>query len=271
MIVYIASFPRSGNSLIQNVMEHAIQIPFSSMHRSAKPIRGKYIHSENWTPVLPPSQACMKKSIQDKMLYHYDRKGVNPRQKTLFLAKGCEKYLSEDLRKNLAQKDDVIILKTHNLPYSTYFPGEYIIQPYRHPGPVLRSYVRQVSENRKTFPSSLLRWAVLLGLTRVGSYLRYHRSWARIHSLHTIPFLILDYENMAANMQKTAQKIAGFLGLESDPEATFICIEDKKRQNPRQYSFGSNAGWESAFSRYQLHFIQRIFEKIPACFKQAIK
>ena len=143
MIVYIASYPRSGNSWLQNLIGNQFKrLPVDIHHKVDDPNT-----LEQWT-----ISAKRRYNID---IYPLDQMGdirydelsnwiVNYKCAEEQLCKcvlpGCMELLNNtEIRKLLSSDQETYFLKTHLSPYSDYMPGEYVIQVVRNSGACLWS------------------------------------------------------------------------------------------------------------------------------------
>lgn len=254
MIVYIASYPRAGNSLIRDIIEHGLHIPLSSVHPWPQPHPSSLAFASNWRPA-EPSGGSLDRLSRDGTLFRYDRAGVNSCPDCLYLARGCGESLTLPVRRALADLPDVFAIKTHKRPFPSYYPGEYVIQPHRAAGPVLRSYVRLI-QTRGRSGRLRPRWSILLGATRFGSFASYHRDWIAAAEDQRVPFLPLDFGHVVVDKAGAARAIAEFLQLDYDPDAVYPTFDEKHARDSRMFGHGTGAGWERSFGPLQRRYIR---------------
>ena len=154
MIIYIASYPRSGNSLTQKTITTYFERPITALTPKSKCAEfyanGGASFIKNWRYNVQPisgndkiwqllwnklNKRIFKIYDLNKWIALYDL-DVPPYSKNCrFLLPGCGNVLTPKNRKLLAADlNSHIFIKTHELPFKNYFEGEYVIQPIRHPG-----------------------------------------------------------------------------------------------------------------------------------------
>ena len=252
MILYLASYPRSGNSLLQSILERYFQLPSSTVYYRQPTSYLRYPSRkplwENWREYRPESS---KRSPRDrfytKWLMLYDQKPPLQKHGRLFIKRGCKNALSPLTRRWLADEQDWFVIKTHERPFNLYFKGEFILQPLRHPGAVLRSYIRLIRSRGGIHKLRSLR-QIIRGWTKQGSYANYHQDWMSTIKKNPGQGLRVKYENILANITDELKRISTFLSLEYDHGATLSDFKDLQSGNPKMYGFGSNEDWESSFS-----------------------
>jgi hypothetical protein len=154
MLVYIASYPRAGNSLVQQLIHAFFQYPTASVYQSKDHPRYQknFRYATNWR--MPDEISSKDKfgrgTILDRLagrgllwnewIALYDRTVPSGEKNCRYILRGCLRMLTPQRRKRLAAEEAVFFVKTHERPFEHFFEGEYVIQPVRHPGAVFRSY-----------------------------------------------------------------------------------------------------------------------------------
>jgi hypothetical protein len=168
------------------------------------------------------------------------------------LRSGCQSLLTPENRERLASEDTPFILKTHEYPFQDYFNGEFVIQPIRYPGAVFRSYYHFLQKRQQKNDAVQLE-QVIRGEVNYGSWSAYHRAWNEAAAKLNSRYARLRYEEVVANKRIACERISNMTGLSYDIEAELLDFEEYREINPSLFVFGSNDGWESSFSREQMH------------------
>ena len=187
MIVYMATYPRSGNSLLQHMIRRNFRHLTSQIKTGIKsPEAGlRLMRRQDAEIELVPAAAPVS-DWPEAVLWHENlaayRFPGGPWRRMLL--PGPSELLTEELREALAGEKNVFFLKTHNLPFDRYFEGEFVVQLVRHPGAALWSYFRHQHDfavpKRKgrlfASPPPTLE-NVIGGRMRFGSWSNYQELW----------------------------------------------------------------------------------------------
>ena len=266
MILYVASYPRSGNSLVQTIFQRFFHLPFSTVYYKKNPNYLRYPNRvpfwENWREYTADSSSDSdESSFYEQWLMVYAMKAEPSKKDCLYIKRGCLRVLTPKNRARLALEPDLFVIKTHETPFQDYFSGEYILQPIRHPGAVLRSYIRLVHQwgglHRYRTLTQLIR-----GWTGQGSYASYHSKWNGVFSRFPQQSLRIYYEKILENPQDMVQRIADFLGIEFDADATVPEFESLKSKNPKMYGYGTNEDWQASYRPREKSIFWRLNREI---------
>ena len=131
MLIYVASFPRSGNSLMQQIVRGYFKWPITGWARNDKlivpeicNIRREPDPSRFWFRVRDKVRRIMNVDpLLERWLVRFDREevfGGEARRDQFTLLPGCGYALSTENRKRLAALETPIFVKTHWLPMAFY-------------------------------------------------------------------------------------------------------------------------------------------------------
>ena len=137
MLIHLASYPRSGNSLVQQIIHDYLGRPTSTIFDRKPAKLERYINNEvptirNWRQ--PSARQYFTRGLLSRFdplpdwLASFDLtlpSGDVISQK--YLLPGCPEILNPSNRKRLARMDSTFFVKTHWRPYESYFEGEFII------------------------------------------------------------------------------------------------------------------------------------------------
>lgn len=270
MIVYIASFPRCGNSLVRDVIHQYFKYPSTNVYPLADGHNypKNFEHAVNWRQGAEISLWDKRRFwlVWNKWIALYNRTAPPETQNQRFLLRGCLPALTPGARRRLASEPDVFFVKTHEHPYPDYFPGECVIQPVRHAGAVLRSYYNLLNKDKAERISldELIR-----GRKPFGSYSDYHRAWSAALKHLDKRGLRIHFEEMAGQPERVAELLHTLTGLDYDKAAQPRTFESRQSHNPHMFGYGSNAGWERFFTIEQLHTLWRLHGDIMTGFGYA--
>ena len=256
MIFYIASYPRSGNSWVRHLIANHFERFSTTVHgkNSSEELLNwfliKSLGSESFEVyhvLLTPTD---KNLDPDFFYYHpiHDQTVLyrNP-------VPGCKIILDDPKRRaELAGSSELFFLKTHDLPFETYLPGEYVIQPIRNAGACCWSYFHFFQDVRgKEVPLE----DVLLGKVHYGHWSTYQKEWQKAGETLADHYLPLYYEEMFDELN-VCKKLESFTGLPmlNDDFKPFAYYHHKMPNHARK---GQVQGWEKNYSTEQLELLWR--------------
>lgn len=275
MLVYMSSYPRSGSSLMQQIVNNFFGYPWTTVDtdvRSLDQITGIPEHFENWR-YDPRTRAGEKSSLAelidklkrrllksaplDPWLARYDL-AVPPHTKDCqYLLPGCLHALTPDNRQTLANSNTYFFVKTHWVPYSSYFDHEYVVQMIRHPGPVMVSYLDHLKKYNQDETKSLDE--VISGQVPYGPWSEWYKKWEQVLPELGANFLRVRFEDVAAsNKQEICTQIKALIGLDYtqfEPEQSF---EELQKQSPDYYRGSSANGWQKHYRADQIAHLVKL-------------
>ena len=276
MIIYIASYPRSGNSLTQRAILTYFERPITAINpRSRKAdffASGGAYFVKNWRYQVEPSSRkqgvgqklwnklnnrIFKIYDLDKWIALYDL-DVPPYNKNCrYLLPGCKNVLTPKNRRLLAaDRNSHIFLKTHELPFKEYFEGEYAIQPIRHPGAVLWSLFNLRKANRNQTTISLEK--VIRGKVGSGSWSNYHQLWTQAVPLLDGRLIRIRFEDLLSDPLGVCEQISATIGLGYNPANKMPSFEKLHQKHPHHFRAGKATGWEEHYTDDQLQLLEKL-------------
>ena len=257
MIIYVASYPRSGNFWLQNllgnqfkrvttdvhhgindpnILEHRTKINKSYYNIDIHPLAGneraRYGKLSNW-------MIGYKSAGEEKF-----RKGILP---------GCLELLnSMEIRKMLSKDSEYFFLKTHFYPHSDYLQGEYTIQIVRNPGASLWSYYNFKRDIMKKYDEDLS--SLINRDYDYGSWSQYYIDWGVAARKLGSRYLLARYEDLFGKELEYCEKLQSFLNLHvaSTELRSFDFYHELRPVLTRE---GKAEGWEKNYSRDQLKLL----------------
>ncbi|MBR8826708.1 MAG: sulfotransferase domain-containing protein [Gomphosphaeria aponina SAG 52.96 = DSM 107014] len=265
MIVYIASYPRSGNSWIQQLIYYQFRRLISSVYQinDYPPpqlnkwkirIQSQNPNSGNWLELLKEKvmgNICIWNEFI--AVYNEPEQEINPPEHR-FIMPGCLEFLTEENRQKLAAEANVFFVKTHELPYQKYFTGEKVIQPIRNPGAVIWSYFNLIEATKwpgETFKSLM---EVIKGNVRFGSWSDYHEKWLQVGEELGDRYLQIPFEWLKEHQDECCYQIEKLTGLKY-LKREFITFEAVHKLNPIAKREGKAFGWEKNYSNEELRLL----------------
>jgi hypothetical protein len=256
MIFYIASFPRSGNTWVRNLIMNQFGYLSSPIHGEyPKDFSiGKWLLNEedvaHYSLKLPESNDLFGYSSNDPMYKKLaqfsppDGKNVAHR---LLLPGFKPLFQEKSNRERLAQEPETYFVKTHNAPYLEYLPGEFVIQIVRHPGASLWSYFNFLRDFHK---SDDCLADVITGKVEIRHWGKYHALWQSAAKKMAGRFILVKYENLIGLEMEFCEQLSTFIHLPiiSREIQPFEYYHAKNPQFARQ---GKPTGWEEHYSKEQ--------------------
>ena len=259
MIVYLATYPRSGNDLLQAIIRR-------NLHRMTSQVSGETPSAEafqasvdmaGWevraTPTAPEGHP-------PGLLWN-DRTALCRFQDEPWrrlLLPGPMKSLDRPTRAALAAEEELFFLKLHHPPFKDYLEGERIIQVVRHPGATLWSLFRYVADTRlqgadvnlfKRPPLTLD--TAIQGDVLFGDWSAFHAAWLAAAGKLGSRFIQLRFEDAGADAGAAAERIGAFVNIPvlSDERVDF---DDYRQRRPGMDLRGTSQGYEPYFTARQL-------------------
>ncbi len=276
MIIYISSYPRSGNSLMQNLIKNFFARPISAIESNGKLIKTEF--AQNWRysgHALPNSQEEIQSiSLQlnrqilsrwnryifktyniSKWIVEYDL-DVSPYTKNCrCLLPGCQNILTEKNRQKLAKDPNYFFIKTHNPPFTEYFDNEYVIQIVRHPSLVLESYfhfLNKYSDLDQTLDE------VIMGKVPYGSWSDWHQQWEQAMPNLKNKFLRLHFENILSDTSKACEQIKELISLDYDSVQKLTSFTELQKRHPHYYRSGKIKPEDRSNNHDYFNLIQKL-------------
>jgi hypothetical protein len=248
MIIYIASYPRSGNSWLRNI----IGLNWRYLTTSGYP--------DNWDDLKKksppkyklnedPTTSFGKGILPANSLANY----LNPltQERRFYLKPGCLSWFNEATRKFLAAEKELFFVKTHEKPYDIYYSGEKVLQIIRNPLAVISSYYTfsQDFDNSARFLTDLIAGDVLF-----GSWSDYHQKWGEAAYSLGNSYLSISYEDLHSDEIAIGNQIGEFLNF-TDSATAQRYYESCHERNPKRYPTGIIDGWKSHLSLEHMQMI----------------
>jgi hypothetical protein len=204
MLVYVATYPRCGSALLRDLIFR----------------NWSYLTANGYGANPPPDHPALSE-------YRLLNRPLLPDR--------AIDFLTEENRVRIAADPEWYFVKTHELPFAEYFPGERAIQAVRHPGAAIVSHWRL--ELHKS-PNALLR-RFIEGEQWCGSWSAYHEAWSAV----TCPMLRFRFEDIVSDQADTVRSIADFLGFDRPAEPKLISLTEARARNPERNPGEGVEGW----------------------------
>jgi hypothetical protein len=262
MIVYIASYPRSGNSLTQNTLEAFFERPltvvYGGSHKADHYAAGGAKFVKNWrAPSARPRLQRLVDLLRHRVTgdplarwsVRYDLAVPPYTRNCRYLLPGCLDILTPTVRRRLANEESVHFIKTHEPPYEDYYAGEHVVLAVRHPALVFLSY-REFVRSFHKLECTLDQ--VIEGDVPFGSWAAWHAPWSHASLDFSRQFLISRFEDVLRSPLDFCSRVASLTGLEFNPNRSRASFEELHARAPDHIRSGKVDGWHAEYTRAQL-------------------
>jgi hypothetical protein len=267
MIIYLASYPRSGNSWLRNLIGLnwgylTANGYMEDWERFKKTCSSKY---ELKDEQMPDSEGSLQSVFPANLFAFYlDPYGGERR---LYLKPGCLHWLDEKTRKILANDTNTFFVKTHERPYQTYYEGEKVLQIVRDPLATIWSYYI-FHKNYKKHARSITD--IILGDVKFGSWSNYHKEWAQASLRPDITYRFIRYEDLHQKELVVATEIGSFLNFDKSPSAQYFFDQCHER-DPKRYPTGKKDNYLSNLSPEHIQMIWLLHSDVAEIYGYKIK
>jgi len=213
MLIYLASYPRSGNSWSRSIVKHYFKVQTYTIYTTAarQTLVAQFGHG------LPAAAYVDNPS-----------------------------FLIPPLRRRLAATDKLLIVKTHEPPFTEYFAGEKVIHIVRHPGAALWSYyhyLRDVDGIQADIPG------LIQGNYGFGSWSLHTRQWLAAGRALGPHYLRYSYEQLHENNAGICTALADFFEQPlQEPLGSAPNFAQEHQRRPHMARRGSPDEWQSHFT-----------------------
>jgi Sulfotransferase domain len=244
VLVYLASYPRSGNTWVRHLVGHHFGYNSASLYPEPQGAPNLEYREDGTFELFSYFEVLRRPGVIRPML-------VN----------ACGPVLSPELRQQLAQSEDCFFLKTHELPYGSYCSGEYVLYLVRTPGAVFWSYYRYLRKNEPTYAQVTLD-DVICGQVPFGSWSDHIDAWFAARSLLGEHFLLCSYEELSQNEWRVRDLLGSCTGLpDVTPPHPLARLEHWHQIAPHLYRKEDQSLWKPYFSASQLRHLRRLHGK----------
>ncbi len=256
MIVYLATYPRSGHALTRGLIYRNFGFLVASGYpepRIKAKLKLRLREAPEPLPGFPPGLAWGDWTL----VYRSPR----TRQMQRLLNNDAHRWLTPDLRAELAAEANLFFVKTHEPPQSDYLPGETAIQMVRHPAAACASYLHMLINFQ---PDAVASLAEIVRGTGVpgGGWSDYQEAWRAA----ALPKLLLRYEDLLADQAPAVREMARFLGLDPPSDVVDWPLEEARAANPKRNPGAGLDGWRKDFSEENLELLRHLHGAVAADF-----
>jgi hypothetical protein len=222
MIVYVATWPRCGNSVLRDLFWLNWRVTVTDPYMPASGLA-------TWRRIMTGKHGIEIDPDEPQIFTLGPHVGLVP---------GWLEWLTEERRRELAADSVTYYLKTHEPPYDDYFPGERVVQMVRHPLPACWSWHCLSREDKELAPEFLAKRG---NGTTLPGYVTFHERWLAAR----VPTVRIAYEHHFLRPEATVRTIAAYLDLPLD-EPRVTSFTTMKTMNPVRYRAGRVAGWQGS-------------------------
>jgi glycosyltransferase involved in cell wall biosynthesis/uncharacterized coiled-coil protein SlyX len=278
MIIYLASYPRSGNSWVQSLLFKSFRLITSSIYQHPNreedfrlfieidpkfkfPEISEDIYTSAYTQfaemVSSNKDRFTVDSLSDADFSFLNHSSIQELLKPYgkeqhYLLSGNQAILEYPLiRQYLAASEHLLVIKTHERPYQTYYPGEKVIQIIRNPGAAFWSYLHFLKDYDGI--TTTLE-DLIFGNIGFGDWSQYQQLWLLERQKRPESFCLVYYEDLTQNSKEQVEKISEFINrpISSVGEVPF---EKSHRAWPVMVREGKATNWEKNYTITQLELI----------------
>jgi hypothetical protein len=240
VLIYLSSYPRSGNTWVRQLVRHYFGYQAASIYPELQGAPNLEVRADGTYDLFSEYDVPYPPGTIRRMLMN-----------------ACGPVLSEQLRQELGQSQEVFFLKTHELPFKRYFEGEYVLHIMREPGAVFWSYYNFLRNNEPSFYANLSLNKVIKGRVPFGSWSEHAREWLAAGEQLGARFSLYTYEDLSEKPEPTfCDHVTAFTGVPYRmTKRPLPKLEHWHEQAPTLYRKEKSAEWKSHFTAAQLHRI----------------
>ncbi len=240
-LIYLSSYPRSGNQWFRNLIEHYFDRRVSSLY---------------------PEPGCgnLEMNLDGSFGSTFSEfQTIYPPVTTLRrLVHGCGPILDVQARDMLTRTDEYFFVKTHEPPFDQYLDKEGVIYIVRHPGAAIWSYFHYLQDYHSNTALELTLEEVILGNVTAGSWSDHVQAWLKLKKAMDGRFLLFRYEELRSKEHSFCKVVSLLTGLPWRGSIGFFpSFEQWHNTAPKLYRSGNNEEWRQFFSAHQLELLRK--------------
>jgi hypothetical protein len=229
MIIYICSYPRSGNDWVANVIRHCFGLHPSSLYHQTN-------SNYNYGECLETNKFIIEDSSDN----------------TWRVLDNCKDLLTDEFRQQLAKDKSVYILQTHEFPYASYIPGEHIIHIVRNPASVFWSFYK--FNNEKGY--NLTIEDNIFGNATFGKWNEHTATYIAFGEQNPKIYSLFSYEEFFNGFDSLLKAITNYSALtQVNHIDTFPEFDYWHKKDKLHFRNGRNSDWKSNLTIDQLALI----------------
>jgi hypothetical protein len=241
VLVYLASYPRSGNTWVRHLIGHHFGYNSASLYAEPHGAPNLEWRADGTFELFSYFEVLRRPGVQQRMLMN-----------------ACGPVLSPALREQLGQSEDCFFLKTHELPFGHYFPGEHVLYMTRTPGAVFWSYIRYLHKNEAAYAATTLD-QVIAGEVPFGSWSGHVLAWLAAREVLGERLILCSYEELTRNESRIGELLGPVTGLpDVTPPHPLQRLDHWHQVAPTLYRKEAESVWRPRFTPDQLRRVREL-------------
>lgn len=271
MIIYVATYPRSGNfwirsKILENYGIMSTEIYLGKPPNNKKRGQEKFIKGQESNEKWEEWENKNKKFIKNNLMnWEYDKKLIEEKVPLNLWIQKIKKYREEyallkghgciikypAIRAYLSDQPYLYIIKTHEYPFDYYHEREKVLQVIRNPGASYWSYVNFFRDVRNV---TVDLDDMIRGKVGFGSWKIYHDKYIQTEKKLGDNYKNIFFEEFKVNELEILKSLETFLErpLLSEEITPF---EHYQKRRPDLARKGTAFGWEENYTREQLELL----------------
>lgn len=229
MLVYVATYPRSGSAILRDTV-------LLNWHRATS----NFYATATWPEEITLLPSTLPSASPE--LTSYRHKDGPVRQ---MLASPGRRLLTRSMRERLADSPEHFFIKTHEPPPADPVEGEVAIQLVRHPAAAIISQWKLHAATHDACPPLPHFWE---GSDTGGRWDRYHLAWGAAG----MPLFRRRFEDFLHAPMDLVPALADFLKLPHPERPIMMTAEEAKARNPIRNPIRGADGWMAQISVAEL-------------------
>ncbi len=240
-LIYIASYPRSGNTWARNLIRHYFDYYVPSLYEEPGTFNVEFDAAGQ------VGAAYFSYKTRWSLMYRRT------------LRNHCSEVFSAEFRQKLAGSPEHFFVKTHELPYEDYSEGESVVYLVRHPCATIWSYYNYIIDHKTPDVESITLEDVIRGNVNFGSWSEHVERWLEAGQALGDRFVVFRYEELAAAEMNFCQTTSWISGLPIRAEAnSFPSFAHWQRTAPTLYRSADNQAWRKHFTPEHLELVRTL-------------
>lgn len=223
MLIYLASYPRSGNAWSQALLKHYFNLSIYSVYSA---------------------------HARERLLTQFGNDSLMPGDIE------SAAFLTPTLRQRIAASDEIFVVKTHELPFTAFLANEKVLHIVRHPGAALWSYLHYLRDVDGV-PADLD--GVIKGDYGFGSWSVHMQQWLKAGCALKLNYLRYSYEQLHENAGAVCAQFAAFFDRPLlQPVGSLPDFEHFHKLRPNLARRGRPDEWETHFTPAQRLLLEQV-------------
>ena len=239
-LIQLASYPRSGNTWLRNLVEFYFDRKVSSLYAEGQD-NLVYVSGEEGDLFVP---------------YLNGFAPIRPHKK---LMNGIGEIFNIDMRELLTKLDEQFVVKTHEFPCEPFIQKEAVVYIVRHPAAAIWSYYRFLKNQNTEGFGDLTLEDVICGRVAFGSWSEHVNAWLKAGETLGSRFQLIKYDQLGTNENDVCQGFSKLTGLPRRGFiGTFPAFKYWQQQQPEFFRKGGEHDWRDCLTRDQIELIIKV-------------